>query len=338
MTSNNPPISNDVIQVLDAASVRELSPMKELVCAMEYGFQHPPTAPPRLHYDLVGSAPGASIMLVMPCWEEGGFFGLKNVSVVPGNAARGLPTVSGLYQLFDAATGQLLALMDAPELTARRTAAASALASRFLSRQNAKRMVMAGTGKLAPYLIEAHGCVRDLDEVLVWGRRPEKVTETIKAVQGIVPAVAGAIRAASCLETAVRQADIVSTATTAQSPFIKGDWLRLGVHLDLVGAYTPNMCEADAKAVGRANVFVDTYEGAQKEAGDILQAIQVGEITHKDIQADLATLATGQHEGREDEGAITLFKSVGTSIEDFTAAKLVFTNGRNSKNDTFQKS
>ncbi len=305
------------MKFVEAKEIADYTPYSALVDALECAFSSSFESPKRAHYE-VGE--GGSTMLVMPCWVDDDCFGLKTVSVVPLNAERGLPTVSGIYQLFDAKDGRLLALMDAAELTARRTAAASALASRYLSRADSKCLLMVGTGKLAPYFIEAHAAVRGIEEVYIYGRDQAKMQAACEAVQHLGLDA----RPVGNLPDAAANADIISIATTSKTPIVLGEWLKKGVHLDLVGAYKPDMREVDGAAVSKASVFVDTHDGVMGEGGDILQAIGEGVFTEADIKADLASLCMGKHEGRSSAGEITLFKSVGAAIEDFAAAKLVY--------------
>ncbi len=213
-------------------------------------------------------------------------------------------------------------MIDGTELTRRRTAAASALASRYLSRGDSKTLLMVGTGKLARHLIVAHACARDIDNVLIWGRR----AEAARALASSLATESFSVGVVTDLEGAVSEVDIVSCATLAGEPLIRGDWLHEGQHLDLVGAFRPDMREADSEAVSRADVYVDTYSGALSEAGDILQAIKEGAIIESDIAADLSELAQGECQGRTTNEAITLFKSVGTALEDLAAAELVMRN------------
>lgn len=185
-------------------------------------------------------------------------------------------------------------------------------------------MLMIGTGKLAPQLIEAHATTRDIKNVLVWGRRPEAAVEIVDQFA----ARPWSVSAAGDLEAAVRQADIVSCATLSTEPLVRGAWLHGGQHLDLVGAFTPSMRETDTEAVCRARVYVDTVAGVMSEGGDVLQAISEGGITETDIVADLGALARGDDPGRRSPDEITLFKSVGTALEDLVAAQLVVSTRR----------
>jgi ornithine cyclodeaminase len=179
---------------------------------------------------------------------------------------------------------------------------------------------MVGTGALAPQLVRAHAAARPIAEVAIWGRAPDKAERLATALAAALPGVA--VRAVHDLESAARAADIVSCATLATEPLIRGAWLGPGQHLDLVGAFRPDMREADDEAVRRARVFVDTRAGALTEAGDVVQPLAAGVIAERDIQGDLFDLARGAP-GRQGADEITLFKSVGTALEDLAAARLV---------------
>lgn len=308
-----------MVQVFDAKAVADATPFPALVDALERTFRNPPTTPPRQHYDIDSSAPGRVTLLDMPAWQADSFMGVKLVSVVPENSARDLPTVDGFYVMFDARSGKPLALMDAPELTARRTAAASALASRYLSRADSKSLLVVGTGKLAAYMAAAHCAVRAFEKVSIWGRNPDKAEAIVRTLEdmGIAATVA------ADLEAAARQADVISCVTSSRAPVVKGAWLQDGAHLDLVGAYRKDMRETDDTAVTKARIYVDTFENALREAGDILIPMTEGVIERADIKADLFGLTGGENPGRQADDAITLFKSVGASLEDFSAASLV---------------
>jgi ornithine cyclodeaminase len=228
--------------------------------------------------------------------------------------------VLGTYLLMSAETGETLAVMDATRLTAWRTAAASALASRYLSRPDAARLLMVGAGALAPFLVRAHASVRPIREVAVWNRsRPRAealVAELARA--GIAAAIADDLAAA------VAEADIVSTATLSSEPVVRGAWLLSVTHLDCVGAFKPTMRETDDDVARRARIFVDTRAGAFAEAGDILQSLDAGVIGQEEVLGELAELCRGTVQGRTSAEEITLFKSVGASIEDLAAAVAVY--------------
>jgi len=238
--------------------------------------------------------------------------------VFPDNAKASLPSVMGAYILMDGKSGKPLALIDGPSLTLRRTAAASALAARYLAREDCERLLMVGTGALAPHLILAHAAVRPICNVLIWGRDADKARKLAKRLDRPDFRVA----ATTDLESAARGAEIISCATMSRDPLIPGEWLQPGVHLDLVGGFTPEMRETDDAAVAKARVFVDTREGAMSEAGDIVQPLESGVIGEDDIAGDLFDLTRGKRAGRRFYDQITLFKSVGTALEDLAAAKL----------------
>ena len=291
-----------------------------LVDALREAFREEVTVPPRHHHPI--EYPGGSgTLLLMPAWSaRTGFGGVKQVSVYPGNADRGLPSIYGVYTLFDQTTGVPLAVMDGRVLTLHRTAAAPVLAASYLARPGGTRLLMVGTGQLAPYIVRAYTRVLGLSEVSVWGRNPEKARLTAAELR------AGGIdaRPVERLEEAAERADVISCATLSHEPLSHGRWLRPGVHLDLIGGLTPEMRETDDEAIRRASVFVDTREGALSEAGDLLQPIRAGVITDDHIRTDLYDLARGRHPGRSSPDEITCFKSVGTALEDLAAATMAY--------------
>lgn len=307
------------MKIIDAESVAVALPYNALIDALEAAFREGAQSPDRHHHEVEVTDGAGGTLLLMPCWRTGRQLGIKIVTVFPDNYRHGLSAVNASYFLMDAATGVPLSVLDGTELTLRRTAAASALASKYLSRRNASTLLMVGTGRLAPHLIAAHASVREIDKVLIWGRR----AEAADGLKARLSAESFTVLAVSNLEDAVRQADIVTCATLAVEPLIKGDWLGPGQHLDLVGAFRRDMREADGEAVSRAEIFVDTYQGALAEAGDILQAIDEQLIREADILGDLAELVLGKCRGRASEESLTLFKSVGTALEDLAAAELV---------------
>jgi alanine dehydrogenase len=275
------------------------------------------TVPPREHYSF-GGQDGERTLLVMPAWRPGHVLGVKLVTVSAENSSRNLPGVQASYVLFDGQTGTPRAILDGTELTRRRTAAASALAASLLAAPDANRLLMVGTGALASHLIDTHALIRPIREVRVWGRRPERAAAVAAALAGR----GFTVEVARDLATSVTWADIISCATTASEPMVLGHWLRAGQHLDLVGSFTPLMREADDQTMARAEIYVDTREGAFAEAGELVSALKSGAITPGDIRGDLSQLVRGDVHGRRTSQAITLFKSVGTAIEDLAAAEL----------------
>jgi alanine dehydrogenase len=288
------------------------------VDALAAGFAADWTVPVRHHYSIPMPNEPEQTLLLMPAWEAGQAIGMKLATITPGNGARGLPAVNAVYLLVDGPTGQPRALIEGASLTVRRTAAASALAARYLARRDASRMLMVGAGALSRPLIEAHCSQRALKRVELWARDTKKRDAKVKELLALgLP-----VEPADDLERSAREADLISCATLSKEPLIRGAWLKSGAHLDLVGAFTPEMRESDDAAVGRASLFCDTRAGALKEGGDLVIPLKAGLITEAAVKADLADLARGRHKGRASEDEVTLFKSVGTAIEDFAAARL----------------
>jgi len=309
--------ASDLIATLDAAS---------LIDALDAAFRAAIVAPLRHHHTMARRNEPDAVLLAMPAWTDrvaddaDPVIGVKLVTVVPGNTERGLPSVHGSYVLMSGITGVPLAIVDGTTLTHLRTAAASALAARYLARTDATRLLMVGAGAMAPHLIAAHASVRPIADVAIWARDPQK-SAALAASLGGRPF---RVRAVDDLDAALGAADIVSSATLSMQPLIKGRLLRAGTHVDLVGAYTPDMREADDDVIRRARVYVDTIDGATHEAGDIVQPLKSGVLTEAAIVGDLFGLTAGRVGGRATADEITLFKSVGTALEDLAAARLAY--------------
>ena len=292
-----------------------------LIAALRSMFASGTVAPERHHHALADHGP---VHLLMPAWTDdapapGSFLGTKIVNVFPGNGVHGLPAVMGTYLLQSGETGEPLAAIDGTRLTHWRTAAASGLAADYLARPDARHLVMVGAGALAPFLVRAHAAVRPLDRVTIWNRN-RVGAERVAAALGDAR---WAVAVADDLRAAVEDADLVSCATLSTVPLVEGAWLRPGTHLDLVGAFTLGMREADDEALRRAHLFIDT-ESALTEGGDVAIALAGHAIGRDHVLATLAELCSGRHAGRGTAGEITAFKSVGTAIEDLAAAMLVW--------------
>lgn len=305
--------------VIDAAEIGKVLTPALVIEALREAFRAPIEVPVRHHHSIPRGPDELATLLLMPAWHKtGGYIGVKIASVFPLNAKRNAPSVEASYLLMAGDTGTPLAVMDGRAITLWRTAAASALAASYLAKPKAQRLLIVGAGALAPYLIKAHATARPIAEVEVWNRDVAKAETLAAQLDGSLK-----VTATPDLESATRRADIISAATLSTEPLIKGAWLQPGVHVDLVGGFTPKMREADDDCVRRASVFVDTRAGASKEAGDIVQPLQSGVIADQDIKGDLFDLCRGVHSGRAREDEITYFKSVGTAIEDLAAAVLV---------------
>ncbi|WP_284778203.1 ornithine cyclodeaminase family protein [Agrobacterium sp. lyk4-40-TYG-31] len=306
--------------VLNEEETRRALPWPELIDAMEAMFREGCVVPVRHHHDVEVPGENAATLLLMPAWVPGSYMGVKILSVFPDNSVRSLPAIFGTYLLSSGTTGEMLAAIEGGELTARRTAATSALAAKYLARADAASMLMVGTGRLSLNLMQAHAVVRPLTSFHVWGRNASAAEKTVQEARKL----GFDARVADNLEGSARVADIISCATLSNEPLIKGEWLKPGAHLDLVGAFKPTMRESDDNAVQRAHVFVDTFEGALKEGGDIVQPLASGLIDRQHIRAEMSDLVSGRHNGREKDSDITLFKSVGAALEDLAGAILAY--------------
>lgn len=310
------------MQFIDAAAVAAKLNVQSLVDALRRGFQEGCEMPQRQRYTMPRqSEPDASLIL-MPAWQRSGATGVKLTTVVPGNSARNLPSVSPIYVVFDPVTGRPQVVIDGRALTLHRTAATSALASTYLAKTNAKRLVMVGTGDLAPYLVKAHTAISPISQVTIWGRRHERA-EGLKKTLGTTSYKIGTT---IDLESAVRDADIISCATLSNDPLVRGAWLKPGAHLDLVGGFTPTMRETDDEAMRRARIYVDKRDSCLAESGDLIQPIRNKTIAESDVIGDLFNLTRGECPGRQSPEEITVFKSVGIGLEDLVAAQLIISN------------
>lgn len=259
--------------------------------------------------------------LILPAWQYGKNFGVKLVSVFPENQQRGLASILGIYALFDGTSGMPLAVMDGAALTLRKTAANSALAARYLARDDVRRMAMLGAGALAPHLVMAHCNVRpSIEHLTIWNRSRDNAEAMAKRLAGEAATRHLTIAIADTAEAAVRDADIVSAATMSKQPVVLGDWLRPGMHLDLVGAFRPDMRETDDAALARSRIFCDARFTAAAECGDLCEPLARGFIDDKDL-TDLFQLARRERLARKTADEITLFKSGGGGHEDLATAQ-----------------
>ncbi|MCA0422900.1 MAG: ornithine cyclodeaminase family protein [Proteobacteria bacterium] len=302
----------------DAKAIHAALPFADLIPAVEALFRQGAEVPERQVLTIQQPAAEAGTLLLMPAWIGGDAIGVKAVTFFPGNTKRGLSTISAAYLLFDGATGAIRAAMDGDAITVRRTAATSAAAAQYLARNDAKNLLVIGTGQLSQAMTAAHASVRPYQSIGIFGRQPARAEAVVATLadQGIRAVVV------TELEAAARGADVISCCTSAAEPVIRGAWLKPGAHVDLVGAFKADMRESDDETVRRASIFVDVRAGALL-SGDLAQPIRDGVIGEADIRADFRALVTGAHPGRISDQEITLFKSVGNAIEDLAAAKLI---------------
>lgn len=275
-------------------------------------------------------------LLIMPAWGNTPscpYLLVKSVTVFPANGSKGLPSIAGMYVLSSLDTGKQLAVMDGTELILWRTACTSALAADYLARKDSKVMLMVGAGALAPHLIQAHLTIRpSIKTVLVWNRTHSTAVKLVEQLNEVLLSARSAlgrdIVAVTDLQSAVRNADIISCATLSTEPLIAGSWLSKGAHLDLVGSFTPSMREVDDECIKRCRIVVDTMH-AVEASGDLVQPLKEKVIEADHIVGTLAELVHGlspelvQDLRREDD-EITLFKSVGCTVGDLAAAQMVY--------------
>jgi len=302
------------IVVIDAHEVARLGDYVALVDALEAAHREPAAVVERIVYGPEGRA---ERLLALPAWSVDQAIGVKLVTVFPDNpSTNGLPSVQAVVVLFDGSTGSPLALIDGTELTYRKTAADSALGSRFLSRPDSRTLLMVGAGGLAPHLVAAHRAVRpSIEHVVVWNRSPEKAQQLVD--DGVADAVATDLAVASA------EADVICTATLTKDPLIRGEWLRPGTHVDCVGAYLPDPREIDDEVVRRAQIYVDSRLATLTEGGDLVIPIAAGVIDPSDVRADLYELSSGSATGRAagDDDSITLFENCGGGHLDLMVAR-----------------
>jgi ornithine cyclodeaminase/alanine dehydrogenase-like protein (mu-crystallin family) len=300
------------VRVLDEAQVTRLLPMDECIAAMEEVLAA--LARGELFNPLrrAERPPGASsLMGLMTAYREHAWYALKAVVVAPENAARGLDPHQGTVTLFDGETGVPRAIMNASAITAIRTAAVSAVATRALMRDDARTLAILGTGHQAGPHLEAHRAVHDWERVVMWSRTPGRAAR-----------FAGVEEAASA-EEAVRAADVVVTVTSSREPIVTRAWLQPGTHVTAAGSSIPTTRELDSETMAAATLFVDRRESTVNEAGDYLFPMREGFIGPEDIKAELGEVLIGANPGRTSDDELTVFKSLGLAVEDLAAAEHV---------------
>lgn len=304
------------VLVLSGHEVERLLPMAECIPVMEEALKALARGEvdQPLRSKLMPSG-GEGLLGLMPAWRGGKkpVFGLKEVCVFPGNPARGLDTHLGAVLLHSGETGELLAIMNAAAITAIRTAAVSAVATRLLSRPDSTRLAVIGAGVQARSHVAAMRCVRNINEIKVFSRSGAK----------------GLGQEAASVEEAVADADIIVTATSAREPVLQGEWVRPGTHINAVGSSIPTARELSSSVVASASLFVDRRESTIRESGDYLFALQEGAIGGPEhIRGEIGELLLGKGGGRQSTEEVTLFKSLGLAVEDVAAGAYLFEKAR----------
>ncbi|APG65376.1 ornithine cyclodeaminase [Tenacibaculum todarodis] len=312
----------DKIKQISNKFIEENTYFLELITELKQSFSsNEVIVPMRHHHDFPNPEVNAdSTLLLMPAWNPSKNAGVKIVTVSPENGQFDLPSIQGTYIYFDAVKGSIKAILEAKSLTVIRTAAASALASSYLSREDSSTLLMIGTGALSINLIKAHAAVRPIKNVFIWGRNFNKAVAISEALKNenftITP-----IRT---IEEKIAEVAIVSCATLSKTPLILGKYLQKGQHIDLVGAYKKDMREADDETISKASIYLDTFQGGLKESGDIVIPLQNETLKKEDIKADLFQLCSNQKSGRNNQKEITVFKSVGHALEDLAAVNYYY--------------
>lgn len=311
------------MRVFSSEQTRQALSFDTLIPTLREAFKQGAHVPAR-HVHTVASQGAKGTSLIMPAWNEQGYFGVKIINIFPQNSQQGLPGLHATYTLFSAQTGVPLASVDGDVITAFRTAGAAALGASYLAREDAQVLLLVGSGRIASLVAQAMRAIRSISEVLVWNVRPAGAHALAQALsqEGFKA------KAVTDLQAAVGQADIISCATLSTEPLIHGSWLRPGTHLDLIGSFTPEMCEADMACFDKTAVYVDTPEALMK-SGDLLNAFSAGVMQANDIRGTLHGLVCGEVGGRRDAQEITIFKAVGSALEDLAAAAYVYDYDRN---------
>jgi ornithine cyclodeaminase/alanine dehydrogenase len=303
----------DLERVLDPAAV---------IIAVESAFSEAAAGrAPALPRAVLPMAKGGVFVGMISALPRRQALGAKLVTVVEANRKRGLPTLHASYLLSDPETGAPLAFMEAGFLTAIRTGAASAVAAKYLARPGSRRVACFGAGVQAEFQLRCFKAALPVESVAVVGRDPTRAWAFAARMRG---ALGVPVEVTPDRRAAVREADVVTCATTSSRPVFAGRDLRPGAHVDAIGAFRPDTREVDTETVKRARVVVDTYHGAWTEAGDLLIPIKAGAITRRHVRAELAEVVARRKPGRTRPDEITLFKSVGWAPEDAAAARLAY--------------
>jgi ornithine cyclodeaminase len=264
----------------------------------------------------------SGILGMMPGYAGGpDVIGIKVISVFPANKNEGYPSHQGVVILFDGAHGQPLLLLDAAEITAIRTAAASALATRLLSNEDSAKLAVIGSGEQAERHIESMQLVRNIKQINLWSRNKKNALELAeKAADKFgIP-----VNVQKDAQDTVADADIICTVTASAQPVVLGDWISAGTHVNAVGSSTPAARELDTDAIVKASLFTDNYESLFNEAGDFLIPQKEGAVNSTHVKGDLGEVLTGIKKGRTSALEITVFKSLGIAAEDIFSAYHIY--------------
>ncbi len=313
-----------MMKSIDAEQVHRICEFSRLIDRLAQLHQQP-TDEMR---DLLLTQPAAAAspemnnsFFIRAAWQHDRVMGAKIISIIPANSATNLPVIQAVYVLLDGQNGLPLAAIDGTVMTYYKTAADSALGARYLARQAVATMLMVGAGAMAPYLIKAHRAVRpSISRILLWNRTTRGAVDLAERLNnGEIE-----VEAVENLANAVKQADLICCATRTTAPLIKGQWLRAGTHVDLVGAFTPDMREVDDQAIRRSRLFVNSRLTTIGEIGELMIPIKNGVINADDVLADHYDLCQNKHPGRTSDQEITVFKNGGGGHIDLMTARFIY--------------
>ena len=307
------------MKFISAQKIKKNITLNSLISEIENIYKNDSNVPLRQVYNITPKNKSDQIML-MPAFSKSGYYGVKILNVFESNPLIGLPRINALYILYENKNGKIIATMDGTEITKQRTAAMSAIASKFLSKKDSKKLLVLGTGALVSYMINAHCFVRPIEDVLIWGRNTNKVEKIVKLHKDSNFRVSSV----DCLEDACAKADIITSVTSSKKDFIKGSWLNKSVHIDLVGAHTKKMAELDPYGFSLGEIYVDDKEAVMVEAGDLINSINLGFINKRNIKSDIKQLIIGNKLRRKNKEKITIYKSVGHALSDLATAIYLF--------------
>lgn len=311
------------IPFIDNEKIHNLLPMHECIEVMENMFRSLANKTAGQPLRSIMWLPGKKGLLgMMPGYTtDNGMMGIKVISVFHGNRQTGLPSHQGVVMLLDANNGNPLMLFDAKEITSIRTAAASAVATKFLANENAECLAIIGSGEQAEWHIEAISHVRNIKQINLSSRHQsnaEQLTEKLKKKYS------ASFFVYEKAVDAVREADIICTVTSSSQPVVLFDWIKPGTHINAVGACTPNAQEIDTATMIRSKVYTDCYDSIFNEPGDFLIPYKEGLITKENVIGEIGEVITGTKPGRQNQTDITLYKSLGIAAEDIFAAYHIY--------------
>jgi len=309
--------------MLDADTILDCMPFPLLVDELAALHREPIGLVDEMLMESRDAADNVSHFFIRGGWQPEKAVGAKVITIFPrNNEAREWPSIQAVYILFEGVNGTPIACLDGTALTWVKTAADSALGSKLLARDNIESMLMIGAGQMALHLVRAHCQIRpSLQRVNIWNRTTSKAETLVTKLASLFPDIHFAPTAD--IEAGAREADLICSAIASKEPILRGEWLKPGAHVDLIGAYTPDMREADDECLRRGNLFVDARETTLHHIGELMLPLANGVISEDDVLADLSDLCQQAHPGRQSNEEITIFKNGGGGHLDLMCARLL---------------